>query len=219
MGIIFGRVTSETPPYRTLHKASRYEVRRYETQIAAIFSEPSADTAPTAVQSANKAFSSRAFRALAGYYGIMGDIAQTQRAGSRPQESISMTAPVVMKYREEPTAKDMQSMTFLLPASKYKKAEEVPEPTDERVRIVDMPERTLAVRVFTGNLGLEVIEKESEVLRKGLGEDGVEVKGDGEVEVAAFNPPFSLPWMKTNQVMIEVEADSVPRTETNPEAG
>eukprot|EP00173_Palmaria_palmata_P000689 Plantae.Rhodophyta-Palmaria_palmata.ctg13375.p1 GENE.Plantae.Rhodophyta-Palmaria_palmata.ctg13375~~Plantae.Rhodophyta-Palmaria_palmata.ctg13375.p1 ORF type:complete len:133 (+),score=37.62 Plantae.Rhodophyta-Palmaria_palmata.ctg13375:37-399(+) len=101
----------------------------------------------------------------------------------------------------------MQSMTFLLPASRYGDAAAVPLPSDERVSIVEMPERMLAVRVFSGNLALDAIERESVLLREGMEADGIKAKG--EVEVAGFNPPFSLPWTKTNQVMIEVEERSV----------
>lgn len=213
MGIVFGKITSETPPFALVRAFPAYELRRYEPQIAAVFSEPSAPNPsptgappPTDALAANKAFSSRAFRALAGYYGIMGNVASTQQAAAadRPQESIAMTAPVVMRYA---AADRMQSMTFLLPASKYSDAAAVPLPSDERVSVVEMPERTLAVRVFSGNLGLNAIERESAVLKEGMEADRIKAKGD--VEVAGFNPPFSLPWMKTNQVMIEVEEKSV----------
>ncbi|CAN0912913.1 Heme-binding-like protein At3g10130, chloroplastic [Linum grandiflorum] len=113
-----------------------------------------------------------------------------------------MTAPVISK-----TAADrgggMVTMEFLLPA-KYRKAEEAPEPVDERVVIREVGERKYGVVKFSGVASDDVVAMKVEKLKERLVEDGY--KTVGEDLLARYNPPWlTLPPFRTNEIMVPVE--------------
>jgi acetyl esterase/lipase len=212
MGIVFGRISAETPAHTVLRSTPKYEVRSYPAQVAAVYTEPGGGGAA----SGGSNFGNNAFRALAGFYGI-GSGPQQRDAARR--EPIAMTAPVFMAYPPDALAGDdaaggtwagaMQSMTFLLPA-KYASAADAPQPTNERVTLVDVPPRTAAVIVFGGNLSLASIRSNTRALRDALAADGVTVVDPEAPRVAGYNPPFCVPWAKTNEVQFTVEPATLP---------
>lgn len=208
MGIVLGRVTSETPAHEVLRTLPGYEVRRFPPAVAAVYTHPAG---------AAGAGGSAGFRALAGYYGI----------GSPPKQAgepapIAMTAPVLMSYAPAALAPAsapdptwdaaMTSMTFLLPA-KYATAADAPVPAGDAVVLRDVPARTAAVRVFSGNLSLPAIREQVDALREALRRDGVNVPDGEEPRVAGYNPPFTVPWLKTNEIQITVDPQSLPPAE------
>lgn len=94
------------------------------------------------------------------------------------------------------------TMQFVLP-SKYKKAEEAPKPVDGSVVIRKEGERKLAVVRFSGIATEGVVAQKVENLKKSLEKDGHKVIGD--FVLARYNPPWTLPSLRTNEVMIPVE--------------
>ncbi|KAB8084318.1 hypothetical protein EE612_006850, partial [Oryza sativa] len=131
-------------------------------------------------------------------------------------ESIAMTAPVITSGEPEPVAmtapvitaeersqgKGQMTMQFLLP-SKYSKVEEAPRPTDERVVLRQVGERKYGVVRFSGLTGDKVVKEKAEWLKAALEKDGFTVKGP--FVLARYNPPFTLPPLRTNEVMVPVE--------------
>ncbi|KAA8494611.1 Heme-binding-like protein [Porphyridium purpureum] len=120
-------------------------------------------------------------------------------------EAVAMTAPVVMEGAST-TSPDGQSkgkgeMTFLLPA-KYT-LETAPVPTDPRVRIHEVPERTLAVKTFSGSFAKDVQESMAQQLKEEL--DAAKIKITGAWGGQGYNPPFTLPFLRTNEVFFPVE--------------
>lgn len=122
----------------------------------------------------------------------------TTGAGGEP-EPVAMTAPVIT---DDQRAQGKVTMQFLLP-SKYTKAEEAPRPTDERVVIREVPERKFGVVRFSGVATDKTVREKAEGLRAALEKDGYAVKGP--FVLARYNPPFTLPPLRTNEVMIPVE--------------
>lgn len=112
-----------------------------------------------------------------------------------------MTAPVVTKGGEGERGKTV-TMQFLLP-SKYKKAEEAPRPVDERVVITEEGERKYGVVKFGGVATEEVVGAKVESLKKSLERDGFKVIG--EMMLARYNPPWTLPPFRTNEILIPIE--------------
>ena len=96
-------------------------------------------------------------------------------------------------------------MMFLLPASKFKNIDEAPVPSNPNVRLQTLPERTQAVRTFSGNL-------RASRAREQLTELLADIKADGRWapseplcwQAAGYNAPFVLPWFKTNEVLVNV---------------
>lgn len=206
MGLIFGKITVETPKYQVLRAAADYEIRLYGSSVVAqVTYDPSQF----------KGNKDGGFSLLANYIGALGNpqnskpekIAMTApvitKTPSTQAEKIAMTAPVVTKESSggEGESKAV-TMQFILP-SKYTKAEEAPRPVDERVVIREEGERKFGVVKFSGVATEEVVKKKVEMLRESLERDGYKVIGDHLL--ARYNPPWTLPPLRTNEIMIPIE--------------
>lgn len=214
MGMILGVVREEMPRHSVVHRAASYEVRRYAPSVVA-------ETLMDGAWGSGSDGSS--FGALARYIGVFGT-PQNRAAGGAGGEPIAMTAPVLVSPQSPgaPEAIAMtapvlvsapsgsrHSMAFVLPASLYTSVEQAPEPTDPRVKLRQLPERLQAVRSFTWGFEAERARAQLAELLADLDRDGWRAKrgSDGEVEwqAAGYNPPFALPWMKRNEVFVNVE--------------
>ncbi|KAJ4704533.1 Heme-binding-like protein [Melia azedarach] len=199
MGMVFGKISVETPKYEVIQSTPHYEIRKYAPSvIAEVTYDPSSF----------KGNKDGGFSVLASYIGALGNpqnampekIAMTAPVITKSPpggEKIAMTAPVVTKSDEK-----MVTMQFLLPA-KYQKAEEAPKPVDERVVIREEGERKYGVLRFGGVAKDEVVEEKVDKLKKSLEKDGYKVIGD--FLLARYNPPWTLPAFRTNEIMIPVE--------------
>lgn len=198
MGLILGKISVETPKYELIQSTADYEIRKYEPSVVA---EVTYD--PTQFRGNRDG----GFTVLAKYIGAIGqpqNIKSEKVAMTAPvitkSEKISMTAPVVTGGGGE-EGKPV-TMQFVLP-SKYKKAEEAPKPVDGSVVIRKEGERKLAVVRFSGIATEGVVAQKVENLKKSLEKDGHKVIGD--FVLARYNPPWTLPSLRTNEVMIPVE--------------
>lgn len=200
MGTIFGKISVETPKYDVVKSAPDYEIRKYSPAVAAeVTYDPSQF----------KGDKDGGFMVLANYIGALGNPQNTKpekiamtapvitKAAGGESEAIAMTAPVVTKGD-----KGMVTMQFLLP-EKYRTAEDAPKPVDERVVIREMGERKYGVVTFSGLASDAVVAEKVEKLKKSLEKDGEKVTG--EFILARYNPPWTLPPFRTNEVMIPVE--------------
>ncbi|XP_019058707.1 PREDICTED: heme-binding-like protein At3g10130, chloroplastic [Tarenaya hassleriana] len=197
MGMVFGKIGVETPEYKVVKSGDGYEVREYPPAVVAEF---------TYDPSEFKGNKDGGFTVLANYIGALGKphnekpekIAMTAPVITKEGEKIEMTAPVVTKEGGGKTV----TMQFVLPA-KYKTAEEAPRPTEERVVIKAEGGRRYGVVRFSGVATEAVVKEKAEKLRTDLEREGVKVTGD--LVLARYNPPWTLPWCRTNEVMIPVE--------------
>ena len=189
MGSIIGKITEELPRHEVLTKTASYEIRRYAPCVVA----------ETGFQSKKGMFEGdqgTSFMRLAGFIGVMAKPKNEQAA------PIAMTAPVLMnKANDEGSYK----MSFFLPASRFGKASDAPVPTDPNVTIKDVPGRTVAVRTFSGNMRAALIAEKDKELRDARAKDGVCPKAGAEVMAAGYNPPWTPWFLKTNEVLLEVE--------------
>lgn len=136
----------------------------------------------------------------------------------KTNESVAMTAPVIDKREgDKETRSESVAMTspvldarnsagtrvvsFVMP-SKYT-IDTLPIPNNKRVKITEVPAQEWAVLVFSGNYDdAKKIEK-YEMLKNLLERDGVEYTS--EWQSAGYDPPFTLPFMKRNEVWIKLE--------------
>ncbi|GAB2295395.1 hypothetical protein Dimus_029567 [Dionaea muscipula] len=206
MGLMLGKITVETPKYEVLQSTDEYEIRLYSSAVVA---EVTYDPAEM------KGDKDGGFMILANYIGAVGKpqntrpekiamtapvVTKATGAGGEGEE-IAMTAPVVTKAGQESDQNKLVTMQFILP-SKYRKPEEAPKPLDERVVIREEGEKKYAVVMFSGVATDKVVADKVEKLRKSLERDGHKVIGD--YLLGRYNPPWTLPPLRTNEVMIPV---------------
>jgi hypothetical protein len=115
-----------------------------------------------------------------------------QRSDAPGGERIAMTAPV---YTQE------DSMSFVLPEGYT--METAPVPGDDRVSLEEVPARHVAALRFSGRWSDKAFDKRSAQLMATLGREGVETRG--AVFSMLYNPPFTPPFLRRNEVAVEVD--------------
>ena len=124
------------------------------------------------------------FRVLAGY--IFG--------GNAEEQKIAMTAPVQQSMAGE------KEMAFMMPAEYA--LEDLPEPEDQRVSIREAPAYTAAVIQFSGWASAEKADENWQQLRRFLIAEGIDITG--EPTLNQYNPPWTLPFMRRNEIIVPV---------------
>jgi hypothetical protein len=184
----------EQPKHTVLTSSANREVRRYEARIVA----------ETTVEGTREKALNEAFSILAGY--IFGGNVPAARIAmtapvtqSREAERIAMTAPVLQQKTKvgEAAAWVVQ---FTMP-TQYR-IEDLPRPTDERVRIREVSASSMAVIRFSGLARTKALETKEKELREFMA--GEKLDAVGETVYAFYNPPFTLPPLRRNEVLIEV---------------
>ncbi len=190
-------VATEEPKYTLLEKSGEFELRAYTPRVVAeTFVDGSLDDA-----------SSIGFRRIADY--IFGN--NTARNGAN--EKISMTAPVTMAPKPNQGESQKISMTapvtmqqsagqwrmyFVMP-SQYK-LNTLPKPNNSLVTLRELPQGRMAVIRFSGLAGEEkTAEKTAKLLVWLRSKDITPI---GEPELARYNPPWTLPFLRRNEVMV-----------------
>lgn len=143
---------------------------------------------------------SEGFRTLAGYiFGgntVKQDIAMTAPVTGQ-SASIPMTAPVTGQ-----AAGGSYTVQFMMPAS-YTLAT-LPKPNDARIVLRDQPARRMLVQRFSWFMTDDKIDAASANLKSIATARGLKLV-TGQTVVAYFNPPWTLPWLRRNEVMLEVQ--------------
>jgi len=173
----------EEPEYSIVKKTDVYEVRQYKRRTVAEVVYGEEDSG---------------FRLLFDY--ISGS-----NKGSR---EVEMTIPVAQSKEIDMTVPVTQStndgsmsMRFFLP-TQYTK-QNAPEPNDERVKIIDLPEEYFAVISYSGFASDSNFEERYKELKAALDKDGMVIKGPPIK--ATYNSPFTLPFMRRNEAMYPLE--------------
>jgi hypothetical protein len=92
-------------------------------------------------------------------------------------------------------------VSFVLPVSYT--LETAPIPDNPSIRIREVPPRRVAVIRFSGYATDAVVEEKRKLLASLLDRDGL--KSEGEFVSAYYNPPWTLPFMRRNEVMADIE--------------
>lgn len=197
----------EEPRYEVVTSAQGYEIREYAAYIIA---ETTISGAKDRDEAARKGFP-----IVAGY--IFGDntskdkIAMTAPVNTEASESekIAMTVPVntekigmtVPVNTEQEKADGTYKISFVMP-SEYT-LETLPIPNDSRVSIKEVPSHKVAVKRFNWSASESAVKAQEEALLAALARDGVETVG--AINVARYNPPWTMPFMIRNEVHVEVK--------------
>ncbi len=210
----------DEPPFDVIRQSRDFELRAYGEMIVA----------ETWVEGTLSEASNAGFRILAGY--IFGDNRTRTSAGS---ETIAMTAPVTVEPEAEkipmtapvtverassqaataghpssvpsepatvaPTSADRWRIHFVMPAQYT--LETLPVPNDPRVQLRQVGGQRMAVIRFSGLAREErVAAKTSQLLDWVQGEG---LRPTGTPQLARYNPPWTLPFLRRNEVMVPVE--------------
>ncbi len=112
-------------------------------------------------------------------------------------ENIPMTAPVNTGLGE---GERVYKISFVMPSSYT--IETLPKPNDSRVEIKGVPARKLAVRQFSWSNSESAFNKNEALLLESLKRDEVETVG--QVNIARYNMPWTIPFLLRNEIQIEV---------------
>ena len=187
-----GAMATEEPTYDIIEQSGSFELRRYDPMIVA----------ETLVSGSMKDASSSGFRRIADYIfgnntvrnGGNGEIAMTAPVTLTAQsEKISMTAPVGMQR-----SAGQWRVHFVMPG-KYT-LDTLPVPNNPAVKLREIPATHYAVLRFSGFAGETKVAAKVAELREWLAERGIEPLGNPEL--ARYNPPWTLPFLRRNEVMI-----------------
>lgn len=182
----------ETPEYRVIEQDGAFELRRYDTYLIA---ETEVDAG--FMNAGNVAFG-RLFRYISGANTSGTEIAMTapvEQSNRERGEKIAMTAPV-----EQAVDDGVYRVGFVVPR-KFNR-ETVPRPTDARIRIREVPPRTVAVWRYTGRWTEENFREHERELRALLKARSLQAEPGDSAIIARYDAPF-MPWfLRRNEVLI-----------------
>ena len=191
VGVLAGPVMSdvEKPDYKVIQSEQNIEIRQYEPMIIA----------EVEVDGKREDAIGDGFRLLADY--IFGNntvqqvISMTAPVQQKENQKIAMTAPV----QQQSTGKSWR-MSFVMP-SKYS-MDSLPVPNNNRVRLKEILTKKFVVIEFSGtNSNENVTEHENQLMNY---IEANQIKIYGSPNYAFYNPPWSLPFLRRNEVMIEI---------------
>ena len=185
----------DEPPFTVLRTEPPFELREY----------PGFLVAETWVEGDFDEAGRKGFRRIAAF--IFGD----NRAASGEAAKIAMTAPVTMEPAGETIAMTapvtMEAdgtrwrIHFVMPAS-YTMAT-LPKPTDPRVTIREVPAHRMASVRFSGFTTKNSMREHTGSLQAWIAKQGL--KPRAQPQIARYNDPFTLPWNRRNEMLVEVE--------------
>lgn len=191
VGVLAGPVLSdvEKPDYKVIQSEQNIEIRQYEPMIIA----------EVEVDGKREGAIGDGFRLIADYiFGnntVKRDIAMTAPVQQQESQKIAMTAPV----QQQSTGRSWQ-ISFVMP-SKYS-MESLPEPNNDRVRLKEILTKKFIVIEFSGTNSNENVTKHENQLMNYI--EANQIKINGSPKYAFYNAPWTLPFMRRNEVMIEI---------------
>jgi hypothetical protein len=181
----------EQASYEVTKRSDGYEVRKYPAHLVA----------QTIVRGSYRAALNEGFRIVAGYI-FGGNVKQQNIAMTAPvterrveSEKVAMTAPVLATMEGE-----SHVISFGMPRDKSKAT--LPTPIDDRVQIVEIPEKVFAVRRFSWSRSDMRVEAMKKKLLADVSRDKLRVTGNPVY--AGYNAPWTPPWLTRHEVMVEI---------------
>jgi len=180
----------EEAPYKVVQTSGIFEVRDYEPHILA---ETLVDG--TLEDAGNKAFR-RLFNYISGANHTRSSIAMTAPVSQESSgQKISMTAPV-----SQQASAGKWAVSFMMPAS-YTLAT-LPVPDDSSITLRQVPARRMAAVRYSGTWSEKNYLENKERLEIWIQENGFKISG--EPVWARYNPPFTLWFLRRNEILIPV---------------
>lgn len=187
---VAGIRTEAEPKNLVVGKIGIVEIRRYAPRLAA----------DTVVAGDEEKARGAGFERLAGY--IFGKNKGERRIGmtapvAQEPSKIAMTTPV-----SQQSTPGGWRIRFFLPAAFT--LDTAPVPNDPAVTITEVPEEVFAVLRFTGSTGAEAVADHTATLAAVI--RGSDWNAAGEAVAWFYNPPWTLPPLRRNEVAIPVSS-------------
>ena len=186
-------MATEEPKYTVLEKDPPFEIRSYapmivaEVQVAGDLDEASG----------------QGFRLIAAY--IFGQ--------NQVNEKIAMTAPVTIEDQSVKSAKIAMTapvgiesnagkwtVSFVMPAEYT--METIPKPINPQVQLRQIPAIKKAVISFSGFYNAQKVADKTLELEQWMRSH--QLTGTGSPNFARYNPPWALPFMRRNEILINL---------------
>ena len=186
-------MATEEPDFSLVYKENNFEIREYAPKIIAQVK---------IIGNFDEA-SSEGFRALADF--IFGN-----NTIDNESEKISMTAPVIT----EPTSEKIPMTTPILAEEKNNQwlisfvmpkkytLKTLPRPKNPEVMLTTLPKEKFAVIVFSGLVRESSYDEKVKLLHNFIEKN--KLKTSGSVQIARYNPPWTLPFFRRNELMIKL---------------
>ncbi|MHB2170084.1 SOUL family heme-binding protein [Alsobacter sp. R-9] len=190
LGSVMGvKAETEQARYRVVREPGMFELRAYEPTVVAEVS---------AAGDRNEAVNV-GFRLLAAY--IFGanlpgtSIAMTAPVTQEAGQRIAMTAPVTQEG-----GKGTWTIRFIMPAGS--RLATLPKPKDARIRLAEVPGRRIAAVRFSGFATDASLADHERQLRAWTA--ARKLAPSGPAVFAYYDPPWTLPFLRRNEVLIPV---------------
>ena len=195
---IIGIRTTEETPYTVIKKDENIEIRRYASVMAV-----ETFVAEKDFQEATNVAFRRLFRYIAGDNVATSEISMTapviaSSSAHEINQEIAMTSPVIATQQD--SIDRGWTLQFVLPKSFS--ADTAPSPTDPLVKLVELPEKSVAAIRYSGLWDDERFESQSEALSSWLLNNAY--TSVSEPSYAGYDPPWALPFLRRNEVLIDV---------------
>jgi len=182
----------EKPKYQATALTNEIELRSYDPMLVAMVQ----------MSGSRKDVISEGFRVLADY--IFGNntleqnISMTAPVEQQAGQKISMTAPVQQQQRS-----NSWMISFVMPKQFTLKT--IPKPNNEMVKINEVPAQRFITIRFSGSNSDDNIRKNESALFNYITQNKINVTG--EPKYAFYNPPWTLPFMRRNEIMVQLLDD------------
>jgi SOUL heme-binding protein len=186
----------EEPKFKIVEDHDHIQIREYDPMVIA----------EVELSGTEQSVLDKGFRILAGYIfgrnlpasGRREKIAMTSPVSAQSKakgDKIPMTAPVTTQ-----SSGSVWKVRFTMPAGRTLK--NLPKPEDDRIELIEVPPKRVAVIRFAGFGSEETMNRKAKELRDFL--DRFHFKTEGEPVYAYYNPPWTLPFLRRNEVQIAV---------------
>ena len=187
-------MATEEPEFKLISEEAEFQIREYDPKIIAqVEVEGDFDEA-----------SSMGFKLLADY--IFGN-----NLLDGTSKKISMTTPVEMTPLAEnllmtssildDQVNNKWSINFIMPQEFS--LDTLPKPNNSQVNIIEVPKEKYAVIVFSGLIRESSYAEKVELLSNYLEENSF--KQQGAIKIARYNPPWTLPFFRRNELMVRID--------------
>ena len=186
----------EEPKYEIIHKAGEFEIRLYAPTLIA----------ETEVEGDMDQASNKGFRMIADF--IFGNnVSATQNpqkiAMTAPvtieSQKIAMTAPVTIESTGQ-AVDERWRVQFVMP--KEYTLETLPKPNNSAVQIRTIPAKVYAVYSYSGLSGEDKVKRYTQELENWI--RSCDWRMTGTPQLARYNPPWTLPPFRRNEILIEI---------------
>jgi hypothetical protein len=194
---VFGIRREAQPVYEILYQEGNKELRQYRAYLVAT-TWHAGDYA-----SASNAGFRRLFHYISGHNHSQHKLAMTApvlQQNVPTGDTITMTAPVLQAQEQQGW-----SMSFVMPARST--MDTLPRPLDDTITLHEVPAASVAVWCYSWGTSAEKITRLGRALLRWIAtQKGYEVVS--QPRSARYNPPFTLPFLRRNEIHADVRAKS-----------